>query len=429
MNWSAGLCSEGSTRALPEGLRVFRALDLPGPAPRAVVAIPVRDEAAWLPACLAALKAQVDGTGRPISAPLRVLLLVNNCRDASFAVATSAAQALGLALSLREVELPPPAAHVGWARRLAMEAAARLLGRAGTEHAVILSTDADSEATPGWLDATLRAIRKGADAVAGAIVPHAGELRRLDPRCRTRLLQEHLYHRLLDRLATLVDPEPHDPWPRHPFHCGASMAVRLSTYLAVGGLPPVPLAEDRAFFAAIQASDGRIRHCPEVRVHTSCRVSGRAAGGMAATLQRWSGGPAAAGDEIEAAASFVRAMELRAELRAAHGGAPHPGLAARLGLSPLGVRHHPPPALLRRGPGRGPAALPVADAEPCAGTAPGPRNPCRPCADPPALRRRRVRGGGRCRADIASWRRASCGRTAPPRRARSSSLAASPLRG
>jgi hypothetical protein len=67
---------------------------------------------------------------------------------------------------------------------------------------------------------------------------------------------------------------------------GASLGVTLAAYEAIGGLPLRPVGEDRALVAALQARDARVRHDPAVRVTTSCRLVGRAAGGMADTLQR-----------------------------------------------------------------------------------------------------------------------------------------------
>ena len=54
---------------------------------------------------------------------------------------------------------------------------------------------------------------------------------------------------LADHLASLLDFVPHDPWPRHSDHTGASLAVRGDVYAAVGGIPPLPFREDIGFVA------------------------------------------------------------------------------------------------------------------------------------------------------------------------------------
>lgn len=314
--------------------------------PRAIVAIPVRDEAERLARCLEALAKQQDPLGRPLpSGTHEVVLCLNNCRDSSRELVRRLASSLPLRIEVREVELPAAQAHVGWARRLAMNAAASRLLRGGRRaDGVLLSTDADSEVVPTWLDATLRAIDAGADAVAGSIELDASEALALNPAARARLAAERRYEALLERLATLLDPEPHDPWPRHGYHCGASMAARVSTYLAVGGLPPEPVAEDRAFFRAVLQRDGRIRHCPAVRVITSCRVRGRAAGGMADRLLSWSGADRDR-DVIDAALPAARTMALRSRLRQAwRQGRGSADLSSRLGLS----RAELDPALARQ---------------------------------------------------------------------------------
>ena len=259
-----------------------------GRASAGVVAIPVRNEAARIGDCLAALVGQRDLRGAKLDPRIyEVLLLFNNCTDESLGVACRAAAGTGLRLRCLTATLPTAIAHVGWARGLAMKAGALRLRRADRPDGVILTTDANSQAAPDWIAMNLRAIDAGADLVAGVVEPEPEELAGLSERVRRRRARVALYHRLLDRLAHVIDPDPADPWPRHSDEPGASLAIRLDTFERIGGLPPEPWNEDRALVRAVRQIDGRIRHAPEVRVRTSCRLDGRAEGGMAATLRRW----------------------------------------------------------------------------------------------------------------------------------------------
>src|SRR5579871_3133718 len=87
-----------------------------------IVAVPVRDEADRLPKLLRALARQ-SWISRTRQA-LPVMLVLNNCRDQSRAVATRFQEmAPELCLDIVKVEFPADSAHVGTARRLAMDRA------------------------------------------------------------------------------------------------------------------------------------------------------------------------------------------------------------------------------------------------------------------------------------------------------------------
>ena len=310
----------------PNGVEVRGCVTAPpgGSSPRCVVAIPLRDEADRLVHCLEALAGQHDATGRRLDPQaFEVVLLFNNCRDGSFELARDLRRSLPLHLSLVAVDLPRPLAHVGWARRIAMDLAAARLEAAGSADGFILTTDADSRPAAGWVSSMIEALDHGIDAVAGSIEPDPLEFDQLPEIARRRLHDEHAYGQLLCRVMTLLDPEPHDPWPRHGFHCGASMGVRLRTYRRLNGLPPEPVSEDQAFFEQVLRADGLVRHCPAARVITSCRTRGRAAGGMATTLASWCGEDGALRPScgIEPVRAAARRLRLRGLLRrAAKGG-------------------------------------------------------------------------------------------------------------
>ena len=101
----------------------------------------------------------------------------------------------------------------------------------------------------------------------------------------------------MTEIAALLDPLDYNPWPHHATISGATLAVTRDAYRRVGGLPSVPLGEDKAFVAKLSRYDARIRFCPRVEVTTSGRVYGRAPGGVADTLRLRSETPDAFCDE------------------------------------------------------------------------------------------------------------------------------------
>ena len=240
-----------------------------------VVAIPVKDEAERLPGCLNALANQNS------LSPPAIVVLVNNSRDESAAIAQQFAAQSCLDVHVHVRTLAKASAHAGTARRLAMEFAVDIVAAGG----VLLTSDADSVVPTNWISANLTALRD-ADAVAGRAVISSAEARLIPDRLHVDDARECAYAALLDEVCSILDPDPNDPWPRHSEESGASIAVRAATYRLVGGMPAVALGEDRVFFNALRAVDARIRHAPEIAVTVSGRITGRARGGMADTIRR-----------------------------------------------------------------------------------------------------------------------------------------------
>jgi glycosyltransferase involved in cell wall biosynthesis len=241
-----------------------------------VIAVPAKDEAAHLPACLHALTHQ-QGERRHT-----ILILVNNSGDDSLDVVHRFAATSSIRILGEDVVLTGAAATAGGARRAAMQRAADLAGANG----IILTTDADGRVAPDWLAANLNALAVGADAVAGRAVIDPEDEKLIPDALLAADARECTYAALLDELAARIDPDPADPWPRHDEHSGASIAVTVEAFRRVGGIPAMPMGEDRAFFRQLQRIDARIRHAPEVQVVVSGRIEGRAAGGMADTIRR-----------------------------------------------------------------------------------------------------------------------------------------------
>uniref|UniRef100_UPI001E61DD75 glycosyltransferase n=1 Tax=Methylobacterium sp. Leaf118 TaxID=2876562 RepID=UPI001E61DD75 len=243
-----------------------------GPPPGlAVVCVPARNEAERLPRLLRALAAQ---DGFDAGHRLRVVIVANNCTDATVPAlrALEASGALAaIELRLIEARLDAPRAHVGTARRMALDAGADWLESAGAPDGVLLTTDADARLDPGWVAANLRALT-GAEIVGGRLVidaegPDESALAEFHARVER-------YWSGVRALEDALDPPPHDPAPRHGDHTGGSLALRASLYRRVGGLPELPRGEDNALVAAVQRAGGRLRHCPAVCVRVSARTAG-----------------------------------------------------------------------------------------------------------------------------------------------------------
>jgi glycosyltransferase involved in cell wall biosynthesis len=303
--------------------------------PTIAVAIPVKDEEARIGACIASLAGQVDVDFTDVA----VVLLMNNCRDGTAERVRELADELPFALELRHVELPQPYANAGWARRLAMEAAAELVAPDG----VILTTDADTLVEADWIEANRREIAAGAGAVAGYVMADPLELMELPPEILERGSLEWEYQQLFAEMEARVDPDPQDPWPRHNQNCGASAAITAALYRRIGGLPPRPVGEDRALFEMVRRIDGTVRHSLDVQVVTSARTDGRALGGLSDAI-RLRGEPDHPCDEmLEVAVVAFRRALWRRRLRAlwSEGGVQaicDSDWAQRLRLSPRDLR-------------------------------------------------------------------------------------------
>ena len=289
--------------------------------PATVIAIPVKDEAERIADCLAALAMQCGPQDRfQARPPFGVLLFLNNCTDDTAAVVRGMQAKLPYPVQLIERALPRAKAHAGWARKIAMDAAADLAARSSVPgRRIILTTDADSRVGRRWLAANLAAIEDGADLVAGFVRAEPREHALLPPALIERGRLESRYEWLLTELLARLDPDAGDPWPNHRIESGASLAITLDAYRRVGGLTPIPTGEDRALAASVRLAGGRVRHSLAAQVLVSCRLDGRADAGMAATIKERILTPDLACDAaLELADRVWRRGRLRAVLRRRH---------------------------------------------------------------------------------------------------------------
>ena len=333
---------------------VFQLPDAVAPSLGAIAAIPVRDEEDRIEACLDALLAQRDLSGRPLpSDALGLVLLLNNCSDRTAAIARGRLAASGAPFAVVNVALPPSQANAGFARRLALDLAALWLERADRRDGVLLTTDADSRVPPQWLARNLAAIHAGCGAVAGRVTLEPAEEGLLPQALMRRTARENAYEQALLALSARIDPVAHDPWPNHWSASGASYGVTLDAYRAIGGLPYPASGEDRALADMLLRHDIPIRHDPDIVVVTSARLDGRACGGVADTIRMRCEDPEAPGDErLEPLPNALRRYLWRRRLRRWHAAGllqSRSGLQQRSWQIPLGL---PARVALVRGSGR-----------------------------------------------------------------------------
>jgi len=288
----------------------------PSPNCEVCVIVPVRNEAQTLIATLTALASQTEFTGERLEeSRYEIILLANNCNDNSAAIARDfACQHPDLKLHVVEKTLPPQQAYIGYVRKILMDEAYRRLRK--FRRGVIASTDGDSQVSPTWIAANLHEIAGGADAVGGRIITDTAGRASLHPYAKACHLREVGYNYLVAELETYLDPNPHDPFPRHYQHYGASFAVTVQMYARSGGMPLVRTPEDVAFYQALMRVNARFRHSPLVQVVTSARQNGRTNIGLANQLQKWT----TMGEEnqpflVESADAIATRLQLRHQLR------------------------------------------------------------------------------------------------------------------
>ena len=293
----------------------------------AIVAIPAYNEAAQVERCLAALAMQRDEAGAPVpSGAFEILIFANNCSDATAEVARAFATLVPHPVTVVEEQLQPGTQSAGWARKRAMDLAAdRLADRGGA--GIILTTDADSCVAPTWFAATMREFDTGVDCVAGYIDANPFELVGLGRAFLGRGRLEDAYLRLVAEIYARCDARAHNPWPNHRVSSGASLAVTLEAYTAIGGLPPRPVGEDAALTETLDRAGFRVRHSMDVSVSTSCRLDGRAQGGAADTMRLRHAEPdAPCDDDLEPALKATRRAIYRGWLRKLMSGSMPPAL-------------------------------------------------------------------------------------------------------
>ncbi|MBV7411091.1 glycosyltransferase family 2 protein [Maritimibacter sp. DP1N21-5] len=244
----------------------------PVTAPDIAVVIPARNEEERIAACLAALAGQCPGR-------VAVILVVNNTTDRTEDVARDAAGQLGLDLTVLSLRLGAQEG-VGTARRIGCDHALRSLPALR----YLFTTDADGIVDKHWISRTIAHL-KAVDAVCGKIEPMAREAGILAAMDRHLGALEGLYRRLVQDFYARHVPGCADLAGTHGEAAGASLAFTRDAFVAAGGFAPIKCGEDRRIVRTLRGLGCKVRHADDVTVQVSCRLSGRAAGGMSDALR------------------------------------------------------------------------------------------------------------------------------------------------
>ena len=187
--------------------------------------------------------------------PVRVVVVADSCTDRTAAVARAAG------VDVLEVGLR----SAGAARRHGLDAAVAV-ARVPLQLLWLATTDADSRVPPEWFVDQLRWRALGWDAIAGTVAVDDW--------------QEH-GRGVVERFSTRYAWEG----PDHPHVHGANLSLSGDAYRAVGGFPPLALAEDHALVAALEARGRRVARAGTRPVLTSARRDPRSPGGFGELLQ------------------------------------------------------------------------------------------------------------------------------------------------
>ncbi len=240
--------------------------------------VPAKDEQDHIAECLTGFSRQTDGDGHAALSSFEVLLLINNTTDDTLNRALAVRGNLGI--HVVSVDLPPHYAHIGWARRLAMEWGSERLAQNGHPDGILVSTDADSQLAPDFVTELMQTFALPDVHAAGAMLLVKEEI---DGNVFNDLRHYFSLEKQLRQHA-----QQHAAFdPVHSHFSGAGFAVRQRMYAAVGGLSPLPYNEDKYFYQKLLQRDACIKMNDRLIIHTSSRLAGRTEWGMAAQLMKW----------------------------------------------------------------------------------------------------------------------------------------------
>ena len=241
---------------------------------RTVVCMPACDEEHGIASSLVSVLGQLTGEDA-------LVLVVNGSSDRTAMISENLLSSSGHQFTLIDLQWKQGCGSAPRARRIALDIGAR-----AAPEGFLLSIDADTVAASHLRQAYDAEFAAGSDLVCGAIDFDPLEAVLLPPVNEYLEFVVREYRAVSREIDALLDPDPDNPWPHHGNIGGANFAIRTQAYRLVGGLPIPDFGEERALLRLVQAHGLRIRFSDRARVTTSCRLTGKAPGGLADELRR-----------------------------------------------------------------------------------------------------------------------------------------------
>ena len=180
--------------------------------------------------------------------------------------------------------LPSKWAGVGWARKLAMDEAIRILDRSEREEGILVAFDADSRVSDNYFTEIESAFRRNPSYnFVNLNFCHPVDDPALSDSLREGIILYELYLRYLRNAIAWCGYI-------HSIHTvGSSFAVRASSYVKQGGMNRRQAGEDFHFLHKIILL-GDYGHVHGATVYPAARISHRVPFGTGAALKRWEEG-------------------------------------------------------------------------------------------------------------------------------------------
>jgi glycosyltransferase involved in cell wall biosynthesis len=222
-----------------------------------VVAVPARNEAGTIAACLAS----IDSAAAEVDLPVMVVVAADTCRD------DTVDRARSVPVSYCSVDVIEGGwRSAGGARRAAVDAALQHLVAASST-VWIANTDADCVVPNDWIRCQLGYAARGKVAVAGTVM--------LDPATTSEML-----------LAAFVATYGAADRTHRHVHA-ANLGLRADVYEVIGGWSAhTVVGEDHDLWRRLRLAGADVIQPLDVPVVTASRTAGRIVGGFASALAR-----------------------------------------------------------------------------------------------------------------------------------------------